>query len=715
MRDFLSAVDNSALETWRERHSGEGAAPVDSSRFRTDVEGLRAVAVGLVLVYHSGLPFLPGGFAGVDVFFVISGFLITGQLVREIEATGTVSLHRFYARRAKRLFPASATVLVATVAMVTALVPKTRWEEIGGDIVASSLYVANWRFASRSVDYLAEDSAPSPLLHFWSLAVEEQFYLVWPVLLLGLAGLIRWRHASARPVMAAGLSLITVPSFLWSVHATDVERASAYFATTTRLWELGIGALVAVGSVLWTRLPRTASAAIGWAGLAAILAGAMLHSTSTAWPGSAALVPTLGTAAVIIGGFSAGREGPVTVLGRRPLRWIGGLSYSLYLWHWPIVVIGAAHLGGLTATRGTLLVLLSLIPAVLTYELVEQPLRRASSLSRSSRLALSFGANLTLMGVVSGALLVFAAMSALAPASPADVKGAAVLGTGPEPLASAAARQPVSITPHPLKAPDDVPRLYADGCQVKHASNEIMTCEYGDTQSDRVVAVVGDSKIAQWLPSIIDIAAEEGWKVRTYTKSSCPWTSATVRHRTGPYTACLEWGRKVYEELTGAGKPWLVITSGVRSAAIDQVSGRDSVELMVAGYKSYWGGLGEHGVPVIALSDSPHPGMAVYECVSEYPDDYMRRCSFTKKDGAGSAALKAAVERVSTSVYVDMNPWLCPTEMCPPVIGNVLVWRQGSHITATYAKTLTPILRRSLVPTADQRTMHVREVTKVSP
>jgi peptidoglycan/LPS O-acetylase OafA/YrhL len=253
------------------------AAPASTrgSGFRPDVEGLRAIAVGTVLWFHAGLGGLSGGFAGVDIFFVISGFLITGQLVREVERTGRIALPRFYARRAKRLFPAAATVLVTTAVLTLLFLPKVAWREFGGDIAAAAAYVVNWRLAARSVDYLAEDSTASPVQHFWSLAVEEQYYIIWPVLLLALAGLIRARRWPVRTVMAAGLSAIVIPSLAWSIYLTQADPARAYFVTTTRLWELGIGALVAVGATLWTRLAPPLGAAIAWGGLVLIGGGTL--------------------------------------------------------------------------------------------------------------------------------------------------------------------------------------------------------------------------------------------------------------------------------------------------------------------------------------------------------------------------------------------------------------------------------------------------------
>lgn len=675
------------------------SAPTRGGGFRPDVEGLRAVAVGTVLWYHAGLPVLSGGFAGVDIFFVISGFLITGQLVREVERSGRISLPRFYARRAKRLFPAAATALVATAILARLTLSRIDWEAFGGDIMAAAAYFVNWRFAARAVDYLAEDVTPSPVQHFWSLAVEEQYYIVWPLLLLLLAVLIRRRRLPVRPTMALGLALIVLPSLAWSVHLTRTDPARAYFVTTTRLWELGVGALVAVGATVWGRLRPATGAAIAWAGLALIAAGLLLQTTRTPWPGTAALVPVLGSAAVILGGFAAGDAGPVRLLGLRPMVWIGGLSYSLYLWHWPLVVAAAGRWGELSAWQGAAVVTASVLPAYLTHRFVENPLRYNKTVSARARVALALGAVCSLIGVGAGAALAQAGGSSGFASPGRDAAGGAGLGTGVTPSAAPSIdMHPRSMTPDPLKATADVPQLYADGCQVELASTEVIGCDYGDTSSSTVVAMVGDSKMGQWLPAVDAMGKANGWKVRTYTKSACPWNPNPVEHTDRPYTACVTWGQEVLRRLTGPDKPLAVLTSAVKSTAYPPGGGRPDRDTLVAGYADYWSALGAAGVPVIAVADTPQPGKVVYECVLEHPEDLMSACKGDWNRGAGTSALEQATDQVETAALVDLNPWICPQEQCWPVIGGVLVYRQGSHITATYAASLSDPFARLVVP-----------------
>ena len=279
---------------------------------RGDIQGLRAVAVSLVLAFHAGLPAARGGYVGVDVFFVISGFLITGLIVREIEQHGRLELSRFYARRARRLLPASAMTLLVVAVLTVAWLPNTRFESIAMDCVASATYVMNLRLARASVDYLQAEDTPSPLQHFWSLAVEEQFYVVWPLLILGLLLVQRRARWPLRRALLGGIAAIGFPSLYWSMHLTRRSPDAAYFTSTTRAWELAIGAALAIGAPSLARMSARAAAALAWAGLVAIFVAGFSYRTSTEFPGYAALLPTLGAAAVI----AAGIADPTTLAAR---------------------------------------------------------------------------------------------------------------------------------------------------------------------------------------------------------------------------------------------------------------------------------------------------------------------------------------------------------------------------------------------------------------
>jgi peptidoglycan/LPS O-acetylase OafA/YrhL len=686
------------------------AAPQEGRRsdrhagFRQDIEGLRAVAIGLVLAYHAGLPFLPGGFIGVDVFFVISGFLITGLLVREVERTGRVSLTRFYARRAKRLLPATALVLTATAVMVWLTSSVTEWRTFGGDIVAAAAYVVNWRLADRSVDYLAEGTSASPVQHFWSLAVEEQFYIVWPLLLVVVALLARRSGYRVRPLMAVGLAVIVVPSLVWSVMLTSASQATAFFVTTTRLWELGIGALVAVGAGLWPRLPAVAARILGWAGLGALGAAALWFDETFAWPGAWALVPTLATAALVIAG-AGHRSGVQQLLSSRPAVWIGGLSYSLYLWHWPLL-IGYENLYGTpSALEGGLLMLAAFVPAWLSLKLVENPVRFSAALARSDRTTLSVGANLTAVGVLAGLALMLLVPQGAASGS-GDAEGARSLtvtngrATGVESVDAVD-----SMIPGAVDAVDDVPAAYGQDCQASHEATAPKFCEFGDPDGQRTMVLAGDSKALQWADAFDELARQQGWRLLTATKSSCGLYDALRDDGGRDYQECLEHNRTLTDALVEM-KPDVVVVSQRHSTAIDPQTGTSTEAAMTAGLTRVWERLEQAGVHVVALLDNPSPTGVdigdgeIYKCVAERLDR-LSECAFSRADGvaaSGSPALLAAAERVPAVDVLDMTDLLCNDQVCPPVIGGVLVYRQGSHITNAYALTAVPALADRLTP-----------------
>ena len=716
-------------------------APRSQGRFRGDIEGMRAVAVLMVLLYHAGVPWASGGFAGVDVFFVISGFLITGLLVAEARREGRIDLVAFWARRARRLLPASALVLAVTALLTVVVLPTVRWRETGWDILTSGLYVVNWRLAARSVDYLAEDAAPSPVQHYWSLAVEEQFYLLWPLLVVVALLLVRRHRTRLVPVLGVLLlALVVLPSFLWSLHLTGSDPALAYFVTTTRLWQLGVGALLALAVSRLERLPGAVGALLAWAGLLAVLTGLLTQGAGSAWPGTAALVPTLGAAAIIAGGSATAVPGwaPTRLLSWAPFQVVGSLSYSLYLWHWPLLVVAAAGWGELSVATGLLVVALSFVPAWLGHRYVEEPLRRSTRLARRPARALGVGLLCTLLAVAAGGALVQTVdrqvRQAQQAAGEADgqAEGAGELvttspagdptrgpspddpstttrppagpavepGSGDEPgTAGAPGPSPVPldptparITPDPLTATDDVPALYAEDCDGEVAG-EVVRCDYGDPEGDLLVALVGDSKIAQWTDALDQVGEDRGWQVHLYYRSACPWTAARLADEERA-PSCQEWGEQVAEQLLGPDRPDVVLVSSVVGQAHGpDGSGEPSEEAMTAGLVQMWEQVGAAGVPVVALADSPAPGgQQVFECVAEHRDD-LTACAVPPNDGSGTAPLRAAAARVTTAQFVTMNDWICPSDGdCPPVVGEVLVYRQGSHITNTYALSLAPVL-----------------------
>ncbi|MGP3535458.1 acyltransferase family protein [Microbacterium sp. RD1] len=688
-------------------HAAErGARKRAGTHFRPDIEGLRAVAVGTVLLYHAGIQFIPGGFVGVDIFFVISGFLITGLLVREVERTGRVSMARFYARRARRLLPAAVLVLVVSAALTWVTASPVDWSTSGTDIVAAALYVENWVLAARSVDYLAEGLAASPVQHYWSLSVEEQFYVVWPLVLLIVVLIVRKSGWNLRTVMGAALTLIVVPSLAWSVIATDSTPETAYFVTTTRLWELGVGALVAVSVGLWAKLPAIAARVVGWAGLAAILASVLLIDESARWPGSLALLPVLGTAAVIVAG-TADQGGAARLLGLRPMVWVGGLSYSLYLWHWPLLIAAGNLFGPPGEKIGLAVIVISFVLAWLSNRFVENPVRFSKRLSRSSAMSLSVALNLTAVAVVSGLLLILAVPSAAAPSTEAIAsRGGATLTFDADSIQGVMLEGALStMIPAPAAATKDVPKSSVDGCNRGFDAVDPEPCSIGAADGDVTIAVVGDSKIQQWADVLGDIAREHQWRMLLATKSGCGFSDGLRELPDGvPYVACPQYNQALTEQLIELA-PDVVITSQRHSSAFLPGTTEYSRDEMRDALVRTWTALEDHGIDVITVLDNPSPsdvepgGGEVYKCVTEVDD--LADCAFDRQvglDRSGSVALLAAARKVPAIDVVDLTDAFCDETSCPPVIGDVLVYRQGSHLTNTYVRSLEPILDARLEP-----------------
>jgi peptidoglycan/LPS O-acetylase OafA/YrhL len=374
--------------------------------FRPDVEGLRAVAVAMVVLYHAGLPVLTGGFVGVDVFFVLSGYLITGILLRERLTTGRTSFRQFYARRVRRILPAGTLVLVATVLASYQLLGFIRGDLVAVDAQWTSFFAGNLRFGLENTQYENILSRPSPLQHYWSLGVEEQFYLFWPVLFSLLAAVGPARQLTSR--LATALAAIIVISFLWSVLQTQEDGVWAFFSPLTRAWELGVGALLAVAGSALLRLPTAAAPWLGWAGIGGIIVSAIGFSNDTPFPGSAAALPVLSTAAVVVAGSLAPGTGVERILRLAPFQWLGRISYGTYLWHWPVLTIATQRYGGLLPWPMTAaLVGATLLLAQLTFVALENPVRRSRHLRTRSVATLAVGVLLVSAGfIVASARLV---------------------------------------------------------------------------------------------------------------------------------------------------------------------------------------------------------------------------------------------------------------------------------------------------------------------
>lgn len=684
---------------------------------RADIEGLRALSIIMIMVWHAGVTWFPGGFVSLDVFFVISGFLITQLLVKEIRMTGRLRLRRFYGRRAKRLLPAPAVVLVVVALLAWLLLPRTRWTSTAQDIIVTALYGMNWRLAAQSVDYFQQDAAVSVLEHFWSLSAEEQFYLGWPCLLAGAAIWGKRHGVRRRHAVLAAMVLLGVASFAWSVYYSTANPGAAYFVTTTRAWEFALGGAFAMLTFTRHRLPRPVAIVVGWTGLATILVAAVYVTTDLPYPGYWAMIPCLATIAIIVAGFTAGPGGPVALLGTAPMQFVGRLSYSLYLCHWPAVAFTAAVLGRvLTPVEGLLAIAASVVPAYLLHRYVENPIRYSKTMFRDSAHMLRAAAVVTVVTVTAGMLLHLANWpptspfvrpaaapldsSAAVPAQPVPtaessaVLGAAVLREKPLGDPAGAPRDTAAtIVPDPVAARDD----YTQCTQIQQSA-EVRTCVYGDRNSSTVVAVVGDSHANQWVPGLIEVAKNRRWKLVEYTKAACSFADVLVVTKDGqPYDSCQEWGAAVLQRLLTTEKPTMVITSELRKRV--WLDGRVAYDdqgrtALAAGLRRYYQQLTGAGAQVVILQDSPSPGINIPDCVAANPTRLTAcagdRTAWIPADH-GSEQFEAARDLPGVSI-VDLNDAICPTDRCSAVIGNVLLYRDTSHLTGTYVRSLVPRL-----------------------
>jgi peptidoglycan/LPS O-acetylase OafA/YrhL len=705
--------------------AGLGKGVDNPRRIRPEIESLRAFSVLAVLLYHLNANWLPGGFVGVDVFFVISGFLITSHLAGELGRTGTISLSRFYGRRITRLIPAATLVLVSTALAVALVVPRFIWRQFGEDSAAAATYAINWTLALRSVNYLAEDSVPSPLQHYWSLAVEEQFYLFWPLVMILLGLVARRCGRSSRVVLAIGAGLIVGASFCYALARVNAGEASAYFTTTTRLWELAIGA---VGAVTIGRprrgLGSTTRTVLVLAGLGC-LACSVLFLSGRNWPGWPALLPTAGAVAVIIGGDPDNWQPVRRLLAAPVLVWIGGVSYPIYLWHWPLITLAHYRWSRLSPLLGLGILAVTILLAWATQKVLEGPIRFSPWFRLLSWRPFALAAVCMVISWAASLSLVLAAPNhdLIAPAG-AQPQGAKVLPASIDLTKHPVWSQDVRwILPSPLDALKDVPTAYADGCQQSATDADPVSCTYGDQDSKKVVAVVGDSKALQWLPAIDSWAGGHALKVVTYLKSSCPLSDATVNLDGSEYLSCRQWNTAVMQRLVNL-HPALVVTSQVRPTAnMSPGSVVQNATAMVDGLERAWTTLMKRGIPVVAVADTPQPRASVYECVAAHADN-LGSCDFDRRQAVAASALPsqtAAVRALGGTTLnasavtdppgsnrrlylLDLTDAVCPdAHRCPPVVGNVLIYRSGSHLTKTYVISLSDRLstlldKSALVP-----------------
>lgn len=693
-----------------EASAGTGSAVRQRSQTRTDIQGLRAVAVTVVVVFHLWPTVLAGGYVGVDVFFVVSGFLITGQLLRS-PVRGLRDVAEFWARRIRRLVPAATFVLVATMAAGAIWLPSALRGALGKDAVAAALCVQNWRLATSEGDYLSAAPVSSAVQHYWALSVAGKFYVVWPLLLVLVAALATlvvrrtgWdRRTVVTVAVAVAAAVAVVGSLVWSVHLTRTDPVRAYFVSTTRMWELVAGGLlagvVAVAAAHkraarpWrhTRLLRAVAA---WTGLVLIVAAAYRYDATTPFPGTAALVPVVGTLLVVAAAADNVRGGPGRVLALRPVQWVGDISYSLYLWNWPLIVIVPFAVKRDLGFGDTVAVLgLTLVLAALTKRFVEDGLRWNRLLTR--RLVVSYvlaAVCVTCVGVFGGGLA--AAAAAERNRAAARVKAAVVQPcVGADAVRHKTCSDPGLLTP-PDFAATDRSVLYADRCWNHTPFATRNVCTYGvqdATEATARIAVFGNSHAGHWVPALEDALDGSGWQLTTYLQSVCYTVDRPIQFDgEGASEGCQEINQWAVDQILSSGTD-LVIMSNQTFAPLVGVAEADQAQEAQAAYRQTIAQFTKAGIAVLVVRDTPTMGVNVPECVAQHSYD-LAACGSDRTSALPADPLVAAAasDRTGLVSVLDLSDMVCDPQTCLPVVGGVIVYVDNNHLTATFVRTLAP-------------------------
>ena len=678
-----------------------------------------------VVVYHLWPRWLPGGYVGVDIFFAISGYLIIGGLIRDVSSAGALSLAAFWGRRARRLAPASLLVLATTAAAVILFVPTVVWRQWFAEIGASALYFQNWVLAANSVDYLGADNSASPTQHFWSLSVEEQFYVVWPLLIVLVVAIAR---RQSRRAIGMLLAIVTVLSLAWSVYDVGSGNPAAYFATQGRAWEFGAGGLLAFFATSPAAGRSRLRGAAGWLGLLGIGLAYSLYSAATPFPGAAALLPVGATLLLIWAGTPSGVLAPTWLLRLPPLQWLGGVSYSWYLWHWPpIVILPYVFHGSLSPLLLAAVFLATLLLAILTKRLVEDPVRR-------SRWLISRPAVLSIVGALATGALVFGsgfAVNAQLDRQDAATASAlrAALAATPSPAATGQAEEvslgcigapaalpksgcsnpyaPTDLT-NPSFAQTDIGKgvQVADQCKQTLTDATVMTCDIGDlATATTTLALVGDSHAGQYLEALDLYGQQHRLRFVTYLKTWCAGTGAVGVTAAGQGSAaaaasCATWGNSVLTTIAkDPGIDGALFSNFTEQYAAARPAGQGGL-INSANFVAAWQVLLAAGKRVIVLRDIPNTNaMSVPQCIAQYPG-VVDPCTVARSDAVtpdDEDPQVVAANSLRDVDLVDLTDEFCDASTCHTLIGGLVVYFDSHHMTATFSRTMAPIVGAAVV------------------
>ncbi len=668
--------------------------PFVARKFRPDIEGMRAFAVLSVVLYHANLGHISGGFVGVDVFFVISGYLITRQLLGSVGKGGLRTLPTFYSRRIRRLLPAAVTVVITTVVVARFWAPALQVRSIAVDGIVTTFYGLNYRLAIEGTQYLHQGDTASPLQHFWSLGVEEQFYVFWPLLIVFLTFVGR-RHRNALFVVVL-IGLLSV-SFYYSVTVTATNAPWAYFSLHTRAWELAAGALVAVSADRLARMPSVVGEIGAAVGLTAVVGSAFVLTGNTPYPGSAAAVPVFGAALLIASGCGPRRR-VERILAEPLLQCVGKVSYSWYLWHWPMLVLTPMIVGHALSWPARLAVIwLSLVAAIATFFFIEDPARR---FNRSTIQWLGGGVFLSGAVLVTGMLVISNLPSMVGhgqavtvvqadSASPAAVKAMEAAVAAGLTVTDA----PSNLVPEPAHAGNDLPASSRDGCHAGYTEITQGACVFGDPNGTHTAVLFGDSHMEQWLPAFSKDGVKLHWKIVNWTKSACPPAELTVTNPSlnRTYTECDQW-RAITLARIAKLKPDVVIMSESENIASHDVT---PASFSAATVKTLTTLQQTTKAKITFIEDIPVPNYDMPGCVTQHLSKVAASCDFDTKHAYTypdrHKAIGPAVRKIGVTV-VDPQNWFCSGTACPAVVGNLLVYRNSSHMTAHYSTWLAPMV-----------------------
>ena len=698
-------------------HRPAGGAPPERTRgpatarpgFRPDIQALRAIAVLAVVLNHLSADWLTGGYVGVDVFFVISGFLISSHLDKEISSTGRVRLGRFYARRIRRLLPAALLVLALSVAAAYYLLPYPRWEATAHEAAASAMYWENWLLSAKSVDYSAANAQASLVQHYWSLSVEEQFYLVWPLLLLALF-LIRRRRAQV-----IGIALVGAAALAFSIYYTDASPNEAYFVTPGRAWEFAAGALVALRANRLV-LPRAAAGVASRIGFAMIVTSAVLYNHDTPFPGYHALLPVAGTALVIVAGLRPGNQWHSPVTGSWPVQMIGNISYSLYLWHWPLIMLAPFILSDvLDAGRMTTPWLLAVLAVSLVLSYVSKVLIEDRGMSIGP---LTRSTTLTFTAMIAGIAVVAVAAHLLNGAYDREVaaaqKKAEVVETTPchgGPALAGGKKCRDRFGPAAIIDMGPANQYYNKPAECrstdKHMVGDKRTtsiCDFsGGKRKAPIAWLVGDSHAQQWQGPLFDLARENRWVLKTSLLGGCPFADIAFKgYRTvasdASKQACMNWTSEM-SDVVADDRPAYVFTSFfAREEFADDGTDRSQTDQYRDGLEPYWRKWANAGARVFVLADPPLNGkVRARDCVVLNPEDPLA-CAVDRKvahpeDPLTEAARRTRVPDVS---LIDLSNYFCDRERCYAVVGNVAVYFDSDHMNLEFSRSLKPMIAKAI-------------------